>query len=116
MGELQLTADHLVIIGRGRLIADTSVAELAERFQRGILVRSPQAPELTGVLTAAGASVDPEPDDAITAHGLTPAAIGDLAARHGIALHEVTPRCASLEDAYLALTADSLDYAGRKQS
>jgi ABC-2 type transport system ATP-binding protein len=110
MSEMELTADRLIIIGRGRLIADTTVRELAERFARGVLVRSPRAPDLTGVLSDAGATVTPEPSGGLSVTGLTTTEIGDLAARHGIPLHEVTPRSASLEDAYMTLTADSVEY------
>ncbi|MCG5211794.1 ATP-binding cassette domain-containing protein [Streptosporangium soli] len=110
MSEMALTADHLVIIGRGRLIADTSVRALTDRYQRGVLVRSPRAAELTGLLERAGASVTAEPDGALSVKGMEVAAIGDLAARHGIPIHEATPRTASLEEAYMELTAGSLDY------
>jgi ABC-2 type transport system ATP-binding protein len=103
MSEMALTADRLVIIGRGRLIADTSVRDLADRFQQGVLVRSPRAAELAGALRSAGAGVTDE-DGALSVSGLDVAAIGDLAAARGIPLHEVTPRSASLEDAYLHLT------------
>ncbi|HYN95434.1 MAG TPA: ATP-binding cassette domain-containing protein [Pilimelia sp.] len=111
MSEMALTADRLIIIGQGRLIADTSVGELAEQFNRGVLVRSPRPTELTAVLTGAGATVVAEPGGALAVTGLGPAQIGDLAAAHGIAVHEATPRSASLEEAYLALTASSVTYA-----
>ncbi|MFF5261604.1 ABC transporter ATP-binding protein [Actinomadura viridis] len=110
MSEMALTADRLVIIGRGRLIADTSVDELAERFRRGVLVRSPRAPELAAALAAAGAEVDAGADGELSVHGLEVARIGDLAAARGIPLHEVTPRSASLEEAYMELTASSVRY------
>ncbi|GAA3982908.1 ATP-binding cassette domain-containing protein [Actinomadura viridis] len=110
MSEMALTADRLVIIGRGRLIADTSVSELAERFRRGVLVRSPRAPELAAALAAAGAEVDAGPGGELSVHGLEVAGIGDLAAARGIPLHEVTPRSASLEEAYMELTAGSVQY------
>ncbi|WP_026360084.1 ATP-binding cassette domain-containing protein [Amycolatopsis nigrescens] len=110
MSEMQLTADRLVIVGRGRLIEDTTVAELAQRFRLGVLVRSPLAAELTGVLTAAGAEVVPDPGGGLSVHGMEVARIGDLAAAQGIPVHEVTPRSASLEDAYLALTAADVEY------
>ncbi|WP_020576714.1 ABC transporter ATP-binding protein [Actinopolymorpha alba] len=111
MSEMELTADRLVIIGRGRLIADTSVQELADRFRRGVLVRSPRAEELTGVLESAGATVAADPSGGLSVSGLEVAAIGDLAAARGIPVHEVTPRSASLEEAYMELTADSVEYA-----
>ncbi|NYI06448.1 ABC transporter ATP-binding protein [Allostreptomyces psammosilenae] len=115
MSEMALTADRLVIVGRGRLIADTSVAELADRFRTGVLVRSPRAERLAGLLRAAGATVVPEPGrpaggDALSVTGLDAPRIGELAAREGVALHELTPRSASLEEAYLRLTADSVQY------
>ncbi|ADD41436.1 ABC transporter ATP-binding protein [Stackebrandtia nassauensis] len=112
MSEMELTADRLIIIARGKLIADTSVSELAERFQRGISVRSPRADELAQVLEAEGAAVAREAD-ALLVNGLDVAAIGDLAAGKGIALHEVAPRRTTLEDAYMALTSDSLQFAAR---
>jgi ABC-2 type transport system ATP-binding protein len=110
MSEMEITADRLVIIGRGRLIADTSVTELAARFRRGVLVRSPRAAELTSVLAEAGATVAADPAGGLSVTGLDPVGIGDLAVRHGIAVHEVTPRSASLEDAYLTLTRGSTDH------
>ncbi|MFI6026820.1 ABC transporter ATP-binding protein [Amycolatopsis magusensis] len=110
MSEMALTADRLIVIGRGRLIADTSVRELEERFQRGVFVRSPRAVELSDALRAAGAEVAAENDEAVTVHGLGVDGIGNLAAARGIPVYEVIPRSASLEEAYLELTADSVDY------
>ncbi|MGA6166405.1 ABC transporter ATP-binding protein [Amycolatopsis magusensis] len=110
MSEMALTADRLIVIGRGRLIADTSVRELEERFQRGVFVRSPRAVELSDALRAAGAEVAAENDVAVTVHGMGVDGIGELAAARGIPVYEVIPRSASLEEAYLELTADSVDY------
>ncbi|MEU9889047.1 ATP-binding cassette domain-containing protein [Sphaerisporangium sp. NPDC051011] len=110
MSEMELTADRLVVIGRGRLIADTTVRELAERYGRGVLVRSPRAGDLAAVLTEAGAEVTGDPGGGLSVSGMEVAGIGDLAARHGISLHEVTPRGASLEEAYLALTSGATEY------
>ncbi|TDD66003.1 AAA family ATPase, partial [Actinomadura rubrisoli] len=110
MSEMELTADRLVIIGRGRLIADTSVRELADRFQRGVLVRSPRPADLSGLLAGAGGTVEAAPGGALTVTGLDVADIGDHAAAHGIPLHEVTPRSASLEEAYMELTAGSAEF------
>ncbi|MCO5969615.1 ABC transporter ATP-binding protein [Actinoallomurus soli] len=114
MSEMELTADRLVIIGRGRLIAETTVRELAARFQRGVLVRTGRVPELARALEAAGASVLVEADGALAVGGLDAVRIGELAARDGIPVHEVTPRSASLEEAYLALTAGSLEYGAAR--
>ncbi|MFC4590182.1 ABC transporter ATP-binding protein [Sphaerisporangium corydalis] len=110
MSEMELTADRLVIIGRGRLIADTSVAELTARHGRGVLVRSPRADELAGMLAEAGAGVTADPGGALSVTGMEVDRIGDLAARNGIALYEVTPRGAGLEEAYMELTADSAEH------
>ncbi|WP_210747775.1 hypothetical protein [Actinomadura latina] len=110
MSEMELTADRLVVIGRGRLIADTSVGELADRFGRGVRVRSPRAADLTAVLAAAGAAVESMPGGVLTVTGLDVAAIGDAAAAHGIPLHEVTAHSASLEEAYMELTAGSAEF------
>jgi ABC-2 type transport system ATP-binding protein len=116
MSEMQQTADRLLIIGRGRLISDTTVDELIRQFGKGVLVRSPRAAELSTVLGSAGATVEKDPSGGLSVHGLEVATIGDLAAEHGIALYEVTPRSASLEEAYMALTADSVEYrAGQDQ-
>ncbi|MGK4597324.1 ABC transporter ATP-binding protein [Amycolatopsis sp. w19] len=117
MSEMELTADHIVVIGRGRLIAEASVPELAERFRRDVLVRTPDDAELARLLRTAGATVTRQTDGSLAAQGLDAAAIGDIALRHHIAVHELTPRSDSLEDAYLKLTDDSTEYrAGRTTS
>jgi len=111
MSEMAQTADHLVIIGRGRLLADLPTAELIESSaRRDVLLRSPRAAELAGLITAAGGTVTPQDDGALVVVGLDAAAIGDLAAGHGIAVHALVPRQASLEDAYLDLTGESTDF------
>jgi ABC-2 type transport system ATP-binding protein len=113
MSEMAQTADRLIIIGRGRLLADTTTAQLTESFTgQDVLLRSPQAAELSRRLAARGAIVTPQGDGAVVVTGMDAAAIGDLAAEHGIALHALVPRQASLEDAYLKLTGDSADYRG----
>jgi ABC-2 type transport system ATP-binding protein len=78
---------------------------------RDVLVRSPRAGELAGLLTARGAAIQPEGDHGLAVTGLDAPAIGDLAAGHGIAVHELVPRHASLEQAYLDLTGDTTDYS-----
>jgi ABC-2 type transport system ATP-binding protein len=111
MSEMALTADRLIIIGRGRLLADTPTERFVDAsVRRDVLVRSPGAGELARLLTAAGAVVGPADDGRLTVTGLASAAIGDLAAAHGIAVHELIPRHASLEQAYLDITSDSVDY------
>jgi ABC-2 type transport system ATP-binding protein len=113
MSEMAQTADHLVIIGRGRLLADTSTAALIESSARhDVLVRSPRAAELAALLTARNASVTPQDDGALAVTGLDAVGVGDLAAGHGIALHALVPRQGSLEDVYLDLTGESTEYRG----
>src|SRR5207248_6590158 len=114
MSEMAQTADHLVIIGRGRLIADLPTEELIESSaRRDVLVRSPRAAELARLIESRGGTVTPQDDGALVVTGLDAAAVGDLAAGHGIAVHALVPRQASLEDAYLDLTEESTDYRGR---
>jgi ABC-2 type transport system ATP-binding protein len=112
MSEMQETADHVVVIGRGRLVADASVAELTRG--RGGLMRvvTPDAAVLTTALEAAGATVDPDGDHAVLVGGLEAPRIAELAVAHGVSLHELAPRRDSLETAYLDLTRDSLDFEG----
>jgi ABC-2 type transport system ATP-binding protein len=116
MSEMAQTADHLLIIGRGRLLADTSTAEFVSGARHDVLVRAPRARELAGLLTAAGAVVKTEDDGGLAVTGLDQAAVGDLAASRGIAVHELMARHASLEEAYLAITGASTDFrAGSAQ-
>jgi ABC-2 type transport system ATP-binding protein len=111
MSEMALTADHLIIIGRGRLLADTPTEHFVESSTRkDVLVRSPRAGDLAVLLTARGAVVVLEGDGALAVTDMDAPAIADLAAGHGIAVHELVPRHASLEQAYLDITRDSVDY------
>ncbi|WP_346152115.1 ATP-binding cassette domain-containing protein [Nonomuraea recticatena] len=110
MSEMENTADRLVVIGRGRLIADQSLAEFAARGTRaGVAVRTPAPAELTAVLTCEGAVVRPE-GAALTVTGLSAARIGELAHQSRIVLHELAPPTASLEAAFMELTAGRTDY------
>jgi ABC-2 type transport system ATP-binding protein len=109
---MALTADHVVVIGRGRLIADAPMRELLVRGTATVSVRSPDAPRFTAVLAAAGGRVDEERDGALTVTDLTAETIGELAARHGFVLHELATRAASLEDTFFELTNDSVDFHG----
>ena len=95
----------------GKLLADLSTTAFIESSGRGdVLVRSPRAAELAGLIAARGATVTRQDDGALVVTGLDAAAIGDLAAGRGIAVHALVPRQASLEDAYLDLTGESTDY------
>jgi ABC-2 type transport system ATP-binding protein len=110
MSEMALTADHLVVIGRGRLIADCSTAELIASSSQGYVhVLSPDADQLALVLTGAGATVRTT-DDGLQIIGLSCAEVGDLAASRGLVLHELAPRAASLEEAFMELTRASVDF------
>jgi ABC-2 type transport system ATP-binding protein len=114
MSEMAQTADHLIVIGRGRLLVDTSTAEFMSRARQDVLVQSPRAAELAGLLTAAGAAVSQE-GGGLAVTGLGADAIGDLAATHGIAVHQLITRHASLEEAYLDLTGASTEYRAATQ-
>ncbi|MEV4222564.1 MULTISPECIES: ATP-binding cassette domain-containing protein [Nonomuraea] len=108
MSEMQLTADHLVVIGKGRLIADAPLAEVLAT--PSVLVRSPHAGDLADLLTAQGVSVERRGENELVATGATLERIGDLAHEAGVRLHELSPREASLEQAYQELTATSVEY------
>ena len=111
MHEMEETADHVLVIGRGRLIADTSISEFTLRAAGNhVHVVSPDAVALAEMLERADAHVTVGDDGALTVAGLLAPRIGDLAAEHGLRVHELTPRRASLEAAFMELTEDSVDY------
>ncbi len=111
MSEMALTAEHLIIVGRGRLLADTTVDELiATATDRPVRVTSPDAAALTDMLPRHGAAVTSLAADRLSVQGVGADVIGDLAARHGLRLHELHTTAASLEEVYLALTNDSREY------
>ncbi len=113
MSEMSLTADHLVVIGKGRLIAEAPVAEfIAKSSQHYVRVRSPQAGELASSLERAGAGVTAEPDGTLVVTGMAVEAVGEHAARSQVVLHELSPQSASLEEAFMELTDESIDYRG----
>jgi len=111
MSEMENTADRLVIIGRGRLIAQAGMAELlAAATGNHVRVRSPQAAELAALLAAGGAAVTRNGDGTLAVTGATPDDIGELARASGLALTELSAQQASLEERYMELTKDSADY------
>jgi ABC-2 type transport system ATP-binding protein len=115
MSEMENTADHLIVIGRGRLLADCTMEEFIARSSgQSVRVRTPQADLLAKAVSEAGpestATAKTEADGSLTVHGLTAAVVGDLAFEHGVRLHELTVVRASLEAAFMELTADSVEY------
>ena len=118
MNEMAVTAEHLIVIGRGRLIADGSTEDvIARSTQKSVRVRSPEAARLAGLITAAGGKAAPpgglgaaNGTDVLTVTGLEAPRIGELAASASIVLHELTPQLASLEEAFMELTSGSLEF------
>jgi len=116
ISEMALTADRLVVIGRGRLIAETSVDDFVARSGGGgVRLLTPDLEEFVAVLDAAGGVVSIDDDargdaNAVTVKGLTAPQIGDLAAYHGLRVHELSQITASLEDAFMELTQDEVEF------
>ena len=109
MSEMALTAENLIVIGRGHLIAEGTIDELTRRIAGNVLVRSPAAEQLTRLLTEQHAQVDTDAG-ALRVRGMTAPAIGELAAAHGIVLHELAPEQASLEETFFELTGESVEF------
>jgi ABC-2 type transport system ATP-binding protein len=111
MSEMALTADHLIVIGRGRKIADLSTQEFVNQASGNVVrVRSPQADELRPLLAGPLVTVDALEPSVLEVHGLTAAQIGDVAMANRIAVHELTPQQASLEEAFMELTRADVEF------
>ena len=111
MSEMEYTADHLLVIGRGRLIADCGMAEFIARGSgQAVQVRTPHPDELTRAVTAAGGTIMPAEKPYLEVRGLTEEQVSDLAFVHGIRLYHLAATRVSLEHAFMELTADSVDY------
>ena len=111
MSEMALTAEHVIVVGRGRLIADLPMAELiAQASSSTVLVRSPQATVLAGALATGDVVVTRTGPDRVEVRGLGAADIGDRAHRLGIPLHELAPQQASLEEAFMQMTRDEVEF------
>jgi ABC-2 type transport system ATP-binding protein len=111
MSEMALTADHLVVIGRGRKIADTSTKEFLSQASGNVVrVRSPQAAELERLVAGPNVTATLLEPGLLEVHGLTAAQIGELAAVGGVVLHELTPKEASLEEAFMDLTREDVEF------
>ncbi|RVX44313.1 ABC-2 type transport system ATP-binding protein [Nonomuraea polychroma] len=109
MSEMALTADRLVVIGKGRLIAESDIGEFTEGGA-AVLVRTPEAPSFTRRLELTGAHVQEGRDGELIVTGMTAPDIGRLAAAEGVPLFELTPRRASLEEAFMELTRESVEF------
>jgi ABC-2 type transport system ATP-binding protein len=118
MNEMAVTADHLIVIGKGKLIADCTTQEFIEQSSEGsVLVRSPEAGTLAGLIAAEGGKAAPQDGAqgraaALSVTGMDAPRIGEIAAANRIVLHELTPQLASLEEAFIELTAGSVEYGG----
>jgi ABC-2 type transport system ATP-binding protein len=112
MSEMAQTAEHLVVVGRGRLIADTTVAEIVAQASHdaSVHVRTPDATELRDLLVGEGATVSSAERGVLDVRELPHTRIGEIAAARGIVLHELTPQTASLEEAFMRLTGDAVEY------
>jgi ABC-2 type transport system ATP-binding protein len=111
LSEMALMADHLVVIGKGRLIATGPVEDFVSSSRgNAVVVRTPDATAFAELLAASGARVTPAEPGALTVAGMTVAAVGDLAFEHGIRLHELSPKVATLEEAFLERTAGAEEF------
>src|SRR6266487_4420843 len=111
MSEMEHTAEHLIVIGRGKLIADCTVAEfIAQNSSETVRVRTPQQDILAKAVAAAGGTVHDDGNGTLVVHGLTAGRIGDLAFDNGVRLHELSSAQASLEEAFMGLTAGSVEF------
>jgi ABC-2 type transport system ATP-binding protein len=114
LSEMTHTADELIVVGRGKLITQTTTTEFIERATKSaVLVRTPQVERLRGALRQQGYGVTEEPDGALAVTGATGEQIGEIAAAHGVVLHELSPRRGSLEEAFMQLTGDAVEYPGQ---
>ncbi|MFI6091836.1 ABC transporter ATP-binding protein [Streptomyces sp. NPDC051218] len=111
MSEMALTADHLVVIGQGRLLADTSMADFIQQNSRSyVRLRSPERERLLDVLHQEGVTAVEAGNGTLEVDGTPSEDLGELAARHQLVLHELSPQRASLEEAFMQLTAESVEY------
>jgi ABC-2 type transport system ATP-binding protein len=112
MNEMAVTADHLIVIGRGKLVADCSTEEFIERStEQIVVVHSPDAVKLAEAIATEGGTATPDGDDGMmTVAGIPARRVGELAARDGLVLYELTTKRGSLEQAFMELTRDSVEY------
>ncbi|WP_137844613.1 ATP-binding cassette domain-containing protein [Microbacterium sp. 2FI] len=117
MSEMALTADHVIVLGRGQVLADAELSELVGAWTSNtVRVRSPRLSELAAAVAGPDITVTTTEPGLAEISGVTAASIGDLAASLGIPVHELISRTGSLEDAYLALTGESVEYKSKEIS
>ncbi|MGB2555502.1 ABC transporter ATP-binding protein [Cellulosimicrobium cellulans] len=111
MSEVALTADHIIVIGKGRILADAAVEDVVDGgTRRSVRVRTPHATRLAELLTQDGATVTSDEPGLLQVEGAEAPGIGELAAASGVVLHELTPETSTLEEAYMRLTVDAVEY------
>jgi ABC-2 type transport system ATP-binding protein len=111
MSEMAQTADHLIVLGRGKVLADSPVADvISQASGDAVRVRSPHADHLVSLLRGPDVAVTAVEPGVVELRGVTAERVGDVAASSGVVLHELTPLVRSLEDAYMTLTQDSVEY------
>ena len=116
MSEMAVSADQIIVIGRGKFITSGTVDDLTANTAGTVLVRSSDPSRLTQVLNEAHGVVEPVNDAGLSVAGLTSDQVGEAAFAAGIVVHELTPQRASLEDVFMDLTADSLEYGHRSEA
>jgi ABC-2 type transport system ATP-binding protein len=116
MSEMAVSADQIIVIGRGKFITSGTVDDLTANAAGTVLVRSSDPSRLTQVLNEAHGVVEPVNDAGLSVAGLTSDQVGEAAFAAGIVVHELTPQRASLEDVFMDLTADSLEYGHRSEA
>jgi ABC-2 type transport system ATP-binding protein len=114
MSEMALTADEIIVIGRGKMIRQGTVDDLTANAVGSVLVRTPEAAKLAAVLTQQGFTSTADNETTLTVAGATSEQVGDAAFAASIVLHELTPQRASLEDVFMELTADSVEFSGNR--
>ncbi|GAA2577016.1 ABC transporter ATP-binding protein [Microbacterium binotii] len=115
MSEMAITADHIIVLGKGRVLADAPVSQLVSEWtSTRIRLRSPRLAELIPLISGAGIEITQTEPGTADVVGALPEAVGDAAAAAGIPIHELSPQSGSLEDAYLALTGESVEYKSKE--
>ncbi len=115
MSEMAITADHIIVLGKGRVLADAPVSQLVSEWtSTRIRLRSPRLAELIPLVSGVGIEITQTEPGAADLVGALPEAVGDAAAAAGIPIHELSPQSGSLEDAYLALTGESVEYKSKE--